>query len=60
MIQLHQSARRSCLKKFVTFQNGTHNDTCIQDGYFEAIQEFLNSKTPVPRVSVEEVTDEDS
>jgi pimeloyl-ACP methyl ester carboxylesterase len=25
---------------FKTFENGSHNDTCMQIGYFEAIQEF--------------------
>lgn len=28
----------------VTFPQGTHNDTCVQDGYFEAIAEWI-SKT---------------
>jgi fermentation-respiration switch protein FrsA (DUF1100 family) len=31
-------------KEFVRFRNGTHNDTCIQPGYFEAIQEFWEKK----------------
>lgn len=60
MADLHKLARRASMKKFVTFSNGTHNDTCVQDGYFEAIEEFLNTKTPVPRVFVEEVTDEEN
>ena len=28
------------LIQFVEFQDGTHNDTCIQPGYFEAIALF--------------------
>jgi len=28
--------------KMVIFVNGTHNDTCIQPGYFEAIASFLS------------------
>lgn len=59
MVKLHTLARRCSLKKLVIFPKGTHNDTCLQDGYFEAIEEFLNSKTLVSRVTVEEVTDED-
>ncbi len=59
MVKLNTLARRCSFKRFVTFPKGTHNDTCIQDGYFEAIGEFLNSKTLVARVTVEEVTDED-
>ena len=27
---------------FKTFGNGTHNDTCMQVGYFEAVQDFWN------------------
>ncbi|KAF9910369.1 hypothetical protein BX616_010877 [Lobosporangium transversale] len=27
------------------FPNGTHNDTCLKDGYFEAIKKFLNGIT---------------
>ena len=59
MIKLHQSARKSFYKKFVQFEKGTHNDTCIQEGYFEAIEEFLRTTPKTPRVTVEEVTDED-
>lgn len=59
MLKLHQSARRSVYKKFVQFEKGTHNDTCIQEGYFEAIEEFLRTVPKTPRVTVEEVTDED-
>ena len=32
----------ACQVDFVTFENGTHNDTCMQAGYFEAIEEFWN------------------
>ena len=59
MTKLYQSARKSAYKKFVQFEKGTHNDTCIQPGYFEAIDEFLKTTLKTPRVIVEEVTDED-
>ena len=59
MAKLHQSARSAPLKRIVHFQKGMHNDTCIQPGYFEAIEEFLNVKFTTPRVLVEEVTDEE-
>ncbi|KAJ3141889.1 hypothetical protein HK101_003369 [Irineochytrium annulatum] len=29
--------------RFVEFANGTHNDTCIQEGYFDAVEEFWRS-----------------
>ena len=60
MVQLHRLALRSPHRKFVTFENGTHNDTCIQPGYFEAIKEFLTATPKTPIVTVEEVTDEDN
>lgn len=59
MSALHQSARRSAYKRLVLFPKGTHNDTCIQDGYFEAIEEFLTKTPKTPKVTVEEVTDEE-
>ena len=59
MAKLHQSARASLLKRIVHFQKGMHNDTCIQQGYFEAIEDFLNAKFSTPRVSVEEITDDE-
>lgn len=60
MSKLHQSARSSLHKKFISFPNGMHNDTCIQPGYFEAIQDFLKLNYKTPRVIVEEITDEES
>lgn len=61
MIQLHRLAVRATIKRFIRFENGTHNDTCIQKGYFEAIQDFLLIKAPkTPRVTVEEVTDDEA
>lgn len=30
--------------RFIEFDQGKHNDTCIQDGYFDAIVSFWNSK----------------
>jgi len=29
--------------RFVEFQNGSHNDTCVQPGYWTAIAEFIAS-----------------
>lgn len=31
-------------KDWVEFANGTHNDTCMQTGYFSAIREFLETR----------------
>lgn len=59
MKKLHLAARKAIYKKFIEFEKGTHNDTCIQDGYFEAIEDFLKSVPKTPRVTVEEVTDEE-
>ena len=38
----------STSKKLVTFPGGTHNDTCLQDGYFDAIEEFWNEFVASP------------
>ena len=40
MDALH-AACNSTTKRFQRFAQGTHNDTCIQQGYFETIGEFL-------------------
>lgn len=32
----------SILKKFIEFPNGSHNDTIIQDGYWNYVKEFLH------------------
>lgn len=29
--------------RFVEFENGTHNDTCVQPGYWHAVAEFIAS-----------------
>jgi abhydrolase domain-containing protein 13 len=39
MQQLYDLSQ-SDLKEIVMFEHGTHNDTCIQPGYFEAIKQF--------------------
>ena len=43
MKQLYDAFRKrekkSCVE-FVSFENGTHNDTCLQEQYFESIHEF--------------------
>lgn len=59
MKTLHRLATRSRDRKLVSFPKGTHNDTCVQNGYFDAIRDFLMKKTVVSRVKVEEITDED-
>jgi hypothetical protein len=33
--------KKKRLKRFVEFEKGTHNDTCLKEGYFEAIDEFI-------------------
>lgn len=32
--------KKNCSLEFVAFEDGTHNDTCMQPGYFDAIQAF--------------------
>lgn len=60
MRELQTLAKRSYDRTFIVFDKGTHNDTCIQPGYFEAIEQFLlRAAAPPPRVKIEEVTDED-
>ncbi|KAG2220381.1 hypothetical protein INT45_006552 [Circinella minor] len=41
MAKLHKAAETSGGKVWRDFENGTHNDTCMQEGYFEAIGEFV-------------------
>lgn len=60
MYELQRNAARARERKLVTFSKGTHNDTCIQPGYFEAIADFLNSAPPAAKVEVEEVTDDET
>ncbi|KAI3487836.1 hypothetical protein L1887_48211 [Cichorium endivia] len=58
MDALH-AACNSTTKRFQCFAQGTHNDTCIQQGYFETIGEFLlahvvtlvNERTAAPKQS---------
>jgi len=40
MESLHAAATSSTTKKLVSFPRGTHNDTCLASGYFEAVIEF--------------------
>lgn len=60
MKELHRLASKARERVLLTFQKGTHNDTCIQPGYFDAIADFLTSSPPVPRVEVEEITDDET
>ncbi|KAL1935240.1 hypothetical protein VTP01DRAFT_4380 [Rhizomucor pusillus] len=41
MAKLYKAAETSGPKVWCEFKNGTHNDTCMQEGYFEAIGEFI-------------------
>ncbi|KAI8890841.1 alpha/beta-hydrolase [Backusella circina FSU 941] len=41
MAKLYKIAQTSGTKVWRDFENGTHNDTCMQDGYFESIGEFV-------------------
>jgi len=38
---LYEASQTRGLKVWKEFENGTHNDTCIQPGYFSAIRDFL-------------------
>ncbi|KAJ1979743.1 bem46 protein, variant [Dimargaris cristalligena] len=40
MRALYDSVAEGCPKTWKEFRDGKHNDTCIQDGYFEAIEAF--------------------
>ncbi|KAF7722188.1 hypothetical protein EC973_003568 [Apophysomyces ossiformis] len=41
MAKLYKVAQTTGVKVWRDFENGTHNDTCMQEGYFEAIAEFI-------------------
>ncbi|KAJ1970915.1 bem46 protein, variant [Dimargaris xerosporica] len=43
MRALYDAAPNDRVKVWKAFPNGKHNDTCIQDGYFEAIEDFWTS-----------------
>ena len=60
MFELQRNASRARERKLVSFAKGTHNDTCIQPGYFDAIADFLYSSPPAMKVEVEEVTDDEN
>ncbi|CAO3690284.1 unnamed protein product [Umbelopsis ramanniana] len=38
---LYDASQTRATKVWKEFENGTHNDTCIQPGYFSAIRDFL-------------------
>lgn len=38
---LYEASQTRGLKVWKEFENGTHNDTCIQSGYFSAVRDFL-------------------
>lgn len=44
MVELHRLCT-SEQKGWKLFRHGTHNDTCLQAGYFQAIAEFLKRHT---------------
>ncbi len=60
MFELQRAASRARERKLVAFAKGTHNDTCVQTGYFDAIADFLYSLPPAMKVEVEEVTDDET
>ncbi|KAI8352879.1 Alpha/Beta hydrolase protein [Choanephora cucurbitarum] len=41
MIKLNELSESRAEKVWTSFPHGTHNDTCMQPGYFTAIHEFL-------------------
>ncbi|KAI8385021.1 Alpha/Beta hydrolase protein [Radiomyces spectabilis] len=43
MAKLYKIAQTTGVKVWRDFENGTHNDTCMQEGYFESIAEFVRS-----------------
>ncbi|CAO3625764.1 unnamed protein product [Cunninghamella blakesleeana] len=42
MTKLYEVSETTGAKVWKGFNTGTHNDTCLQAGYFEAIEEFIN------------------
>ena len=40
MLKLYSALPSSASKQLKIFDNGTHNDTCLQDGYFESISHW--------------------
>lgn len=44
MAELYERARSSALKRLISFADGTHNDTWMCDGYFEALSGFVNGE----------------
>jgi fermentation-respiration switch protein FrsA (DUF1100 family) len=48
-----ESLHKECtseVKLLKIFDDGTHNDTCVQQGYFELIAHFIKCVVPVARV----------
>ncbi|KAL9538508.1 hypothetical protein MBANPS3_010877 [Mucor bainieri] len=41
MAKLYNISQTSGVKVWRDFENGTHNDTCMQSGFFESIAEFV-------------------
>lgn len=44
MVKLRELSETRAGKTWVPFPNGTHNDTCMQPGYFAAIHDFLEKE----------------
>ena len=42
MNKLHSLIQNQCQTEFASFENGTHNDTCLQPMYFETIVDFIH------------------
>ncbi|KAI7869794.1 Alpha/Beta hydrolase protein [Spinellus fusiger] len=52
MAKLFKISRTTGMKVWRDFENGTHNDTCMQKGYFEAIAEFICDNKKIYRLSL--------
>jgi fermentation-respiration switch protein FrsA (DUF1100 family) len=47
MTILYDLCNTSCGSMWQSFPNGTHNDTCVQPGYFETIESFWQQHVSV-------------
>lgn len=57
MRTLYETSQTRGLKVWKEFENGTHNDTCIQPGYFSAIRDFLlEIRDDMPEAAKEEAS----
>jgi len=40
-------SKRTKYRVWKEFENGTHNDTCVQPGYWAAVAHFINALVPL-------------